>query len=79
MDIPSNRLRSVTNVIKKAWMGIGKDSFKLKAKIHIQAALFIRGFVIHGFDYSRSVNCDQNLVFEDISLNYPRISPFKMN
>ena len=35
MNIPSNRLRSVTNMIEKDWMGIGKDSFKLKAKIHI--------------------------------------------
>ena len=35
MNIPSNRLRSVTNMIEKDWMGLGKDSFKLKAKIHI--------------------------------------------
>jgi hypothetical protein len=35
MNIPSNRLRSVSNMIEKDWMGIGKDSFKLKAKIHI--------------------------------------------
>ena len=35
MNIPSNRLRSVTNMIEKDWMGLGKDSFKLEAKIHI--------------------------------------------
>ena len=35
MNIPSNRLRSVTNMIEKDLMGIGKDSFKLKAKINI--------------------------------------------
>jgi hypothetical protein len=35
MNVPSHSLRSVINMIEKDWMGIGEDSFKLKAKIHI--------------------------------------------
>ena len=35
LNIPSNRLRSVSNMIEKEWLGIAKESFKLKAKINI--------------------------------------------
>ena len=35
LNIPSNRLRSVSNVIEKLWMDSERSSFKLKAKIHI--------------------------------------------
>ena len=35
LNIPSNRFRSVSNMIEKEWMDIEKDSFKLKAKISI--------------------------------------------
>jgi hypothetical protein len=34
-NIPSNRLRSVSNMIEKEWMEHEKDSFKLHSKIHI--------------------------------------------
>ncbi len=40
--------------------------------LKLLAALVIHGFVIRGFV------CVQNLLFMDISLDYPRISPFKM-
>ena len=42
----------------------------------IQAALVIRGFAIRGFDYLRPVNCPQNSLSADISLDYPRILIF---
>jgi len=35
LNNPCNRLRSVSNMIEKDWLKLGKDSFKLKAKIHI--------------------------------------------
>jgi hypothetical protein len=35
----------------------------------LQAALIIRGFAIRGFDYSRFINCSQNLLFVD----FPRL------
>ena len=35
LNIPSNRFRSVSNMIEKEWMDIEKDSFKLRAKINI--------------------------------------------
>ena len=35
LNNPSNRLRSVSNMIEKGWLELGKESFKLKAKIHI--------------------------------------------
>ena len=34
-NIPSNRLKSVSNMIKKEWLELTKDSFKLNAKIHV--------------------------------------------
>jgi len=34
-----------------------------RKKIHVQAALAIRGFIIRGFDYSRFAFCSQNLIF----------------
>ena len=33
LNIPSNRFRSVSNMIEKEWMDIEKDSFKLKEKL----------------------------------------------
>ena len=35
LNIPSNKLRSVSNMIEKEWLETEKDSFKLKAKIKI--------------------------------------------
>jgi len=35
LNIPSNRFRSVSDMIEKEWLSIEKESFKLKAKIHI--------------------------------------------
>ena len=35
LNIPSNRFRSVSNMIEKEWLCNEKQSFKLKAKIHI--------------------------------------------
>ncbi len=35
LNIPSNRLKCVSNMIEKEWITLTKDSFKLKAKIHI--------------------------------------------
>jgi hypothetical protein len=35
LNIPCNRLRSVSNMIEKEWMHNEKDTFKLKAKVHI--------------------------------------------
>ena len=35
LNNPCNRLRSVSNMIEKGWLELGKESFKLKAKIHI--------------------------------------------
>ena len=35
LNVPSNRFRSVSNMIEKEWMEIEKGSFKLKAKINI--------------------------------------------
>ncbi len=35
LNIPSNRLRSVSNMIEKDWIELGKESFKLKAIIHV--------------------------------------------
>jgi len=35
LNIPSNRFRSVSNMIEKEWLRIEKRSFKLKAKIHV--------------------------------------------
>jgi hypothetical protein len=35
LNNPSNRLRSVSNMIEKDWLELSKESFKLKAKIHI--------------------------------------------
>ena len=35
LNIPSNRFRSVSNMIEKDWMENERDSFKLKAKIQI--------------------------------------------
>ncbi len=32
LNIPSNRFRSVSNMIEKEWLCIEKKSFKLKAK-----------------------------------------------
>jgi hypothetical protein len=32
---PSNRLRSVSNMIEKDWIELGKEAFKLKAKINV--------------------------------------------
>jgi len=34
-NIPSNHFRSVSIMIEKEWLYIEKESFKLKAKIHI--------------------------------------------
>ena len=34
-NIPTNRLKSVSNMIKKEWLEFTKDSFKLNAKIHV--------------------------------------------
>ena len=44
----------------------------------IQVALVISGFVIRGFDSSRPVNCVQNSLSADISLDYLRILTFLM-
>ena len=35
LNTPSNRFRNVSNIVEKEWMQFEKDSFKLKAKIHI--------------------------------------------
>ena len=35
LNTPSNRLRSISNMIEKEWLKIEKESFKLRAKIHI--------------------------------------------
>jgi hypothetical protein len=35
LNIASNRLRSVSNLIEKEWLEIEKESFKFKAKIII--------------------------------------------
>jgi len=35
LNIPSNQFRSVSDMIEKEWLSIEKESFKLKAKIHI--------------------------------------------
>ncbi len=35
LNIPSNRLRSVSNLIEKEWLELSKDTFKLSVKIHI--------------------------------------------
>ena len=35
LNIPSNRLRSVSNLIEKEWLELSKDTFKLNVKIHI--------------------------------------------
>ena len=39
-------------------------------------SLVIRVSVIRGFDYPRSVNCAQNSLSADISLDYQRILTF---
>ena len=35
LNTPSNRLRSISNMIEKEWLKTDKESFKLKAKINI--------------------------------------------
>jgi len=63
---------------KKLWAGLPHPIWRCTMYIDndcfkIQAALVIRGFVIHGFNYPWLVNLVQNLLSADISLGYPRI------